>query len=119
MTGYVHILAPEVTRRAVRAGDCPDCNRRSRFISFHQDWYGWRQTCLRCGRTWDDGEWLPLDFERGARRKSIERAKAWWRRLTRDSRLKREAPGREAGPARKGESGGGEANRPNHTGEPT
>lgn len=84
MSGF-HICAPEVTDRSIRAGHCPDCDRRSRFIAFFQDWYGWRQTCIRCGRTWDDGEWLPLDFERAARRKSVERAKARWRKLTRDS----------------------------------
>lgn len=79
---YIHINCPEVTRRAIVAGNCLDCKRRSRFASFFQDWYGWRSTCLRCGRSWDDGEWLPLDFVRGARAKSIESAKRRWRKLT-------------------------------------
>lgn len=83
MTGYCHVFAPEVTDRAIHVGHCPDCNRRSRFIGFFQDWFGWRSTCLRCGRSWDGGEWLQLDFVRGSRRKSIESAKRRWRSLAR------------------------------------
>lgn len=79
--GYFHIYAPEVTNRAISSGHCPDCKRNSRFVSFFQDWFGWHSTCLRCGRSWDDGEWLPLEFERASRRKSVERAKKRWRKL--------------------------------------
>lgn len=43
----------------------------------HRRWY---RQCLRCGRNWQDGEWMPLAFERGSRRKSIERAKRLWRK---------------------------------------
>ena len=79
---YVHIYAPPVTSKAITRGMCPDCKRRSAFIGFFQDWYGWRSTCMKCGREWDDGEWLPLDFARGVRRHNIERAKARYRRLS-------------------------------------
>lgn len=77
----VHIYVPPVTAQAVTRGHCPDCKRPSRFIGFHQDWHGWHSTCLRCGRQWDDGEWLALPFVRGARKKTVAAAKARWRRL--------------------------------------
>lgn len=76
-TGWV--CSPTLTSQSIRAGDCPDYGKRTRFINFHYEWYGTDSTCLRCGRTWSDGERMPLPFERGARRKSIERAKRLWR----------------------------------------
>lgn len=79
--GYLHIYAPEVTSRAIIAAICPDCGKRTRMIGFFQDWHGWHSTCLRCGRQWDGGEWLPLDFRRGVRQDNIKRAKARWRKL--------------------------------------
>lgn len=75
----LHIHAPAATERAVRAGNCLDCKRRSRFIGTLTPWYGWRMTCLRCGRSWCDGEWMPLEFERGARSSSIASAKRAFR----------------------------------------
>lgn len=82
MTGYVHIHAPEVTDKAITATVCPDCKKRTRMIQFFQDWYGWHSTCLRCGRQWDGGEWLQLDFRRGVRADNIRRAKQRWRNLS-------------------------------------
>lgn len=78
---YVHIHAPPVTRKAAQATKCPDCQRRTRMLSFFQEWYGWHSTCLRCGRQWDGGEWLPLEFQRGVRKANIARAKQRWRML--------------------------------------
>jgi len=38
-------------------------------------------TCIRCGRQWQDGEWMPLAFSRAARLESVERARAYWRSM--------------------------------------
>ena len=60
---------------------CPDCGKHTRMIYFDYEWYGRESTCLRCGRHWSGGEWMPLCFERGARRKSIDAAKRRYREL--------------------------------------
>jgi hypothetical protein len=59
---------------------CPDCKRRAPFVQCFQEWYGWSSTCLRCGRHWEDGEWCPLPFMRGAREASKDAARRRWRR---------------------------------------
>lgn len=79
--GDVYIHAPRSTAKAVHADTCPDCKRRTRFVGFFTPWYGWDSTCLRCGRQWIDGEWMPLAFMRGARQHNIDRARTHWRRL--------------------------------------
>lgn len=76
----LHVHAPQPDLRSVQTGTCLDCGKRTRFIGLCTPWYGWRTTCLRCGRTWCDGEWTPLDFIRGARKKSIASAKRSYRR---------------------------------------
>lgn len=78
---HVHIHAPRQTAKAVTAGDCPDCKKRSRFLGFFTPWYGWDTTCLRCGRRWQDGEWTPLDFMRGVRQRNIDATKRHWRAM--------------------------------------
>lgn len=76
----VHIYAPKPTHRFILAKVCPDCGKRTRMLGWAYEWYGANLTCLRCGRHWDSGEWMPLPFIRGARQKSIAEAKARWRR---------------------------------------
>ena len=78
----VHVCAPRPVDKRVISGVCPDCQKRSRFLLFFYEWYGATQTCLRCGRRWCDGEWMPLEFYRFARRDNINEAKAAWRRST-------------------------------------
>lgn len=77
----MHIHAPRATAKRLVAETCPDCGKRTRFIEFFTPWYGWDSTCIRCGRKWADGEWLPLPFVRGARQKNIDTAKGFWRAL--------------------------------------
>ena len=79
MKTFLHIHNPTVTYRRILTMTCPDCKRRSRLLGFHQSWYGWRDTCLRCGRTWDDGKWTPLPFAKNARAQQIAEVKARWR----------------------------------------
>jgi ribosomal protein L37AE/L43A len=77
----IHICAPKATYKRVFATNCPDCKKRTRMLQFFTPWYGWDSTCLRCGRMWSDGQWMPLDFVPQARQKSIDRAKKLWRRM--------------------------------------
>ena len=77
----VHIHAPTVTAKSISKVQCPDCKKRTAMISFFTPWYGWDSTCILCGRNWQDGEWMDLDFVRQSRQKSISAAKAKWRAL--------------------------------------
>ena len=77
----IHIHAPKATAKHVTTGVCPDCKKRTRFLGFFTPWYGTYSTCLRCGRQWGGGEWMPLDFVRQSRQKSVARAKRQWRRM--------------------------------------
>lgn len=79
MSGYVHIYRPECITKHATSGKCPDCKQRTRFLILTFEWHGERATCMKCGRSFEDGEWLPLPFERGARAKEIARAKQSWR----------------------------------------
>lgn len=76
---HVHLYAPKPMRKAVHARVCPDCKKWTRMLCVFTPWYGWDTTCIRCGRMWIDGEWLPLDFCRGVRKQNVERAKARFR----------------------------------------
>lgn len=77
----VHINVTRPTAKFAKAGKCPDCKKRTRFLGFFTPWYGHDSTCLRCGREWCDGEWVALPFCRGARAENIEAAKRKWRSL--------------------------------------
>jgi hypothetical protein len=61
----VHIYAPRATAKVVSRGTCPDCKLPSRFLAFFTPWHGWDSTCIRCGRHFQDGYWLPLPFISG------------------------------------------------------
>lgn len=73
------IYVTRATEKRIRTEDCPDCMKRTRMLEILTPLHGWYSTCLLCGREWADGEWLPLNFERGARMKNIESAKKRWR----------------------------------------
>jgi len=73
-------MADPVLRALIRCACCPDCGRRTFMAGTWEAWYGWTTTCLRCGRTWNDGEWCSLPFSRTARAKSIDAARRAWRR---------------------------------------
>ena len=78
-----HIYAPLVMCRFVLARRCPDCGRRTRMLGFgYGDWHGANVTCLRCGREWQDSEWIPLPFSRSARENNIQAAKERWRKMS-------------------------------------
>jgi hypothetical protein len=77
----LHIHSPSATAKRAVPGNCPDCKKRTRFLEFFTPWYGWNSTCIRCGRQWNDGQWMSLDFYRFARRDNITRAKAKYRAM--------------------------------------
>jgi ribosomal protein L37AE/L43A len=78
----VHLNIPEtLTHKAVKVL-CPDCKKESLHLIFCYEWYGPERTCLRCGRKWSDGHWMPLAFYRYARRDNIRSAKRHWRQVS-------------------------------------
>lgn len=77
----IHIYAPRPTAKKIHTAVCFDCKKRTRMLQFFIPWYGWDSTCLRCGRCWQDGAWVPLEFVRQSRQKSINHAKQLWRSL--------------------------------------
>lgn len=82
MSGEIHICAPRQTGFGLQSiAKCPDCGKHTRMIYFDYEWYGRSATCLRCGRHWSDGEWMPLCFEPQSRQKSIAQAKKHYREL--------------------------------------
>jgi hypothetical protein len=78
---YVHVHAPKATAKAMLACVCLDCKKRTKLLQFFTPWYGWESTCIRCGRQWFDGEWMPLNFCRGVRKQNIDMAKLYWRKM--------------------------------------
>ena len=76
---HVHVCAPQPIKKLVHAGRCPDCKKWTRFIGLCYEWYGASMTCLKCGREFADGQWMPLHFYRYARRDNIAAAKRHWR----------------------------------------
>jgi hypothetical protein len=79
VTGSVHIHSPEVIERRIVAGDCPTCGKWTRFVGFFYEWYGWFETCLRCGDQWSGGELLERPFKPRWREENIRNAKKHWR----------------------------------------
>lgn len=82
--GTVHVCRP-TGYRFEHGGTCPDCGKRTWFIGVFYVWYGPDKVCLRCGRQWSDGYWMPLDFIPQSRQKSIERMKEAYRQALRAS----------------------------------
>ncbi len=80
MIEYIHINFTKTHERKAYRRICLDCGKKSVFVAFFQEWYGWDTTCLRCGRSWADGEWMPLEFYRYARKDSISSARKRWKR---------------------------------------
>jgi hypothetical protein len=76
----IHISFIRTHARSIKWSNCPDCKRHSPFANFHQEWYGSDSTCMRCGRSWSDGEWMPLPFCRGAREQNKANARKRWKR---------------------------------------
>jgi len=80
LQGQIHISFTKTHMREIIWGVCPDCGQRTAFACFFQEWYGWDKTCMRCGRRWSDGEWMPLPFCRTAREDSKQSARRRWKR---------------------------------------
>lgn len=76
----IHINYTKTHAKGIDRRKCPDCGKLSYFVWFHQEWYGVDTTCMRCGRSWSDGEWMPFEFYRHARRDSKRAARRRWKR---------------------------------------
>lgn len=74
---------PNVDAIRKRRRQCPTCGRRTVFVEWFQEWYGWNATCLRCGEQWQGGERCPRPFAPGWRKHNIEAARRLWRDQTR------------------------------------
>jgi hypothetical protein len=72
----LHVCRSPVERFRIVAGDCPTCGRWTRFVGFFYEWYGWHETCLRCGDQWSCGELLERPFRPRWRKESIAQARA-------------------------------------------
>ena len=77
----VHINAPLPVEKRIHRLKCPDCKKNTFFVSFYYEWYGASSTCLKCGRRYNDGEWVTLPFYRYARRDNINNTKKYYRFL--------------------------------------
>lgn len=71
----IHIHSPQPTERKKKRMRCPTCGKRRTFSCAFTPWYGWLETCLGCGDSWQDGERMPRPFARGWREKAIQRAR--------------------------------------------
>ena len=76
----IHIYAPDAETVSIGRRECLDCKRNSYFTAIFTEYFGWDTTCLNCGRSWCDGEWMPLDFVPQSRQRSKDDAKKRWRR---------------------------------------
>ena len=76
----IHINYTKTDDRQIVRKHCPDCGKRSYFACFFQNWYGWSSTCMRCGRRFEDGEWMPLAFMPKSREVNKSEARKRWKR---------------------------------------
>lgn len=77
----IHIKYVRYSKKCCAREFCPTCNKNTFFVSLFEEWYGWDSTCLKCGDRWQSGELCPRPFARGWRKKSIEQAKRWYKKL--------------------------------------
>lgn len=71
----VILCSPRISDARTTMRNCPTCRARRRFWSIFEEWYGWTETCLTCGDSWQDGERCERPAERGWRAKSVAHAK--------------------------------------------
>lgn len=76
----IHINLVRTNIKKIVRIKCHDCNKKSYFAAFHQEWYGWDLTCMRCGRQYSDGYMMPLLFYRYVRRDNKLAAHKRWKR---------------------------------------
>jgi hypothetical protein len=57
---------------------CINCAKRRLFVLWHEDWYGWYGTCLKCGEQFAGDEWLPRPFAPRWRPQNIKKAKKFY-----------------------------------------
>lgn len=75
----LHVHRPQIQAIELPRLHCPNCERRTWFVAWFQEWYGWHNTCLNCGDQWQDGEMLERPFMPGWRKQNIEAARKMYR----------------------------------------
>ncbi len=78
-----HIHIPTPTERYIGKMHCSDCSKRSWMLFWFFEFGGTDSICLKCGRRCSDGNLMPIEHDRDARKRSIEKAKKRWREETR------------------------------------
>ena len=77
--GNITICFPRICAMRLRVHRCPTCKCLRRFLAEHEEWYGWRETCLTCGDEWQDGEMSERPMMRGWRAKHVALTKEHWK----------------------------------------
>lgn len=75
-----HILIAKPDKILLHRHYCPTCEKKRFMMCWHEEWYGWNYTCLKCGERWADEERLERPFCRGWRQDSVRRAKRFYRK---------------------------------------
>lgn len=75
----IHIHSPPAVIRRKSRRHCPTCGKRTTFVGWFYEWYGWSITCLSCGDKWNDGFREARPFARGWRQQNIAAAKRRWK----------------------------------------
>lgn len=86
------ICRPHYAEIKLSRSHCFCSEKRSRWmLCLFDPWRGWRQTCLRCGEQYGDGEQLQRPFKPRWRQENIQRAERFYRengprKMTEDDR---------------------------------
>jgi Zn ribbon nucleic-acid-binding protein len=75
----IHICYPHPAEVFIRCDACFDCNTVTFMAGWRYENHGIEETCLRCGRSYRDGDPERLPSGRGGRAASIANAKKRWR----------------------------------------
>lgn len=76
----VHVYAPPPMVVRLERFDCPTCERSRFAVVAVYEWYGPDATCLRCGERFNEEGRAARPFLPRWREKSVEAAKAFYRR---------------------------------------
>ena len=74
---HIKLAKPDIVE--LKRQDCPTCGKSRFFVSWHEAWYGWYDTCLKCGERFCCGQ-MERPFAPRWRQHNIESAKRFYRR---------------------------------------
>ena len=79
---HIHINRPQVKKVLLEICHCPTCRSPQPMTRFFAEWYGYHDTCLLCGDSWQDGEMLSRPFAPRWRKENIRDALVRYMELT-------------------------------------